>query len=191
MDEIWKDIEGYEGLYQVSNLGRVKFLERRVSSGNSASRVIREHIVTPSLKRGYHRIRLCKEGSKRFFFVHRLVADAFIPNIENKPTINHKDGIRNNNVVSNLEWATFHEQIVHSYNVLHRKKSMAHLGKFGKYHNRSKAVYQIINGDVIAEFGSIREATRVTNISSPRIGRCCFPNQLSGGEQQRVDWQML
>ena len=149
MDEIWKDIEGYEGLYQVSNLGRVKFLERRVASGNSASRVIREHIVTPSLKRGYHRIRLCKEGSKCFFFVHRLVADAFIPNIENKPTINHKDGIRNNNVVSNLEWATFHEQIVHSYNVLHRKKSMAHLGKFGKYHNRSKAVYQIINLSLI------------------------------------------
>ena len=64
MDEIWKDIEGYEGLYQVSNLGRVKFLERKVASGYGAFRVIREHIVTPRLKRGYHRIRLCKEGSK-------------------------------------------------------------------------------------------------------------------------------
>lgn len=61
---------------------------------------------------------------------------------------------------------------------------MAHLGKFGKYHNRSKAVYQIINDDVIAEFGSIREATRITNISSPRIGRCCRGIQSEAGGYQ-------
>lgn len=95
--EFWKDIKGYEGLYQVSNYGRVKSL------GNEASR--KEKIRKVKYDRnGYPVIILHKNGEKKFFLTHRLVAEAFMPNPDNLPEINHKDECKTNNFVENLEW---------------------------------------------------------------------------------------
>lgn len=98
MNEIWKSIDGF---YEVSNLGRVK-------SPNG----IRKLSLTPD---GYQRIRLIHNGVDKTVRVHRLVAEAFIPNPENKETVNHKDGNKLNNCVDNLEWMDRHEQLQHAY----------------------------------------------------------------------------
>lgn len=97
--EEWRDIKGYEGLYQISNLGRVKSL--RDNHGN-----YREKILNPSNRKGYLIVSLCRKGRKREFKVHRLVALHFIDNPNNYSQVNHKDENKENNRVDNLEWCT-------------------------------------------------------------------------------------
>lgn len=99
--EIWKDVVGYEGLYQVSNLGRIKSGYKPI-------------ILQSGVCRGYLIVNLYKNKKGLSRKVHRLVAQAFIPNPENKPTVNHKDGNKQNNCVDNLEWATVKEQNIHA-----------------------------------------------------------------------------
>jgi len=108
MQEIWKDIEGYEGLYQVSNLGNVKSIKNNI-------------IKKPSkLPKGYLQICLNKNGKLKYISIHRLVAQAFIPNPNNLPCVNHKDCNPQNNNINNLEWCTYKEN--NSYKN-HRLKS--------------------------------------------------------------------
>lgn len=114
--EVWEDIIGYENLYQVSNRGRIKSLTKKVK-GSRGQTIIRKEIyrklkTTPF---GYSTIQLHKEGLTKMFFVHRLVAQAFIPNFNNKPFINHKNGVKTCNDVSNLEWVTSSENMRHAY----------------------------------------------------------------------------
>ena len=100
MEEIWKDIKGYEGLYQISNLGKVKSLKRMIKK-----RKCEEIIKIPSItNKGYYRLPLCKYGKIKYFHIHRLVAEAFIPNPEGYPIINHIDECPSNNHADNLEW---------------------------------------------------------------------------------------
>lgn len=116
MEEEWRDIEGYEGIYQVSNLGRVKALERIL--------IIPEKIMTNTLTEvGYLQVRLTKNKSAKSELVHRLVAKAFIPNPDNKPEVNHKLGIKTDNRVTELEWNTKSENQLHAYKVLGKKSN--------------------------------------------------------------------
>ena len=102
--EIWKDIEGYNGDYQVSNLGRVKSLKKQIGRKET------ERIMTPSTTyQGYSRVVLIRDKKPKIYSVHRLVAEAFIPKIEGKPIVDHLDGNRRNNKVENLRWCTFSE----------------------------------------------------------------------------------
>ena len=103
MQEIWKDIEGYEGLYQVSNFGRVKSLDRYVlRNGNSL--FVNGIVLSQLNNRGYLTVRLCNSGKYKNYLVHRLVANAFIRNDNNYSEINHIDENKHNNHVDNLEW---------------------------------------------------------------------------------------
>lgn len=120
MTEIWKNIVGYEGIYEVSNFGRV----RTVKNG----RMHKERLTFD----GYVKATLTVNSKSKDFRVHRLVAQSFIPNPENKETVNHKDGVKTNNYVDNLEWATRSEQVYHSYE-LGLKIAMS-----GEKHSNSK-----------------------------------------------------
>lgn len=103
--EIWKDIEGYEGMYQVSNMGRARSLDR--VKPNSGGQIAKGHILPHSDNgHGYQFVSLWKFNKGRRFYVHRLVASAFVPNPNNFPIINHKDEDKSNNRYDNLEWCT-------------------------------------------------------------------------------------
>lgn len=107
--EEWRDVVGFEGLYQVSNLGRVKGLDRLVDTNinNVDKRISKGKLLKPQFNnKGYKRVNLCKNGTFKSVFVHRLVAEAFIPNPNNYPVVNHKDENKQNNCVENLEWCT-------------------------------------------------------------------------------------
>lgn len=115
MQETWKDIPNYEGLYQASNLGRIKGL-RRYKQNHSKLQLVEEKIIKQYVNKhnGYVYAVLCKDGKEKNCRVHKLIATAFIPNPENKKTINHIDGNKANNRVDNLEWATNQENIMHA-----------------------------------------------------------------------------
>ena len=114
MQEVWKPIEGYEGRYEVSNLGRVKSLSRTVIN---TGRVLKEKYNCFHLKRGgYHSVLLSKDTVKSTIQLHRIVAKAFLPNPENKKVVNHIDGDKLNNRVDNLEWTSHRENSCHYYN---------------------------------------------------------------------------
>ena len=105
MEEIWKDIKGYEGHYKVSNLGNVK-------SFKYGKETLLKRRLTD---RGYDTAMLYDKGKQKCFKIHRLVAQAFIPNLENKSEVNHIDGNKLNNSVDNLEWCTHKENITHGF----------------------------------------------------------------------------
>lgn len=169
MQEIWKDIPGYESIYQVSNLGNVKSLK----SGNHHSKT---KILTPICADGkYLRVTLYRDKEHKYFPVHRLVATAFIPNPDCKPQVNHINGNKKDNRVENLEWCTQSYNNQHAYKTGLRNVSKPWLGKTGFQNNSSKAVHQIdlSSGNTIATYGSIAEASRETGCLPSKIGKCC------------------
>jgi hypothetical protein len=116
MEEVWKDISGYEGLYQVSNMGRVKSLERIVSPRKQGQRIAHEKIKqSKHTKDGYLEVTLCKNCKPKSIRTHRLVAHAFCENPFNKAEVNHIDGNKLNNRADNLEWVTSSENQIHAY----------------------------------------------------------------------------
>lgn len=114
--EQWADIEGFEGHYQISNIGRVKSLARMRISARGSLAPLRERILAQKVtKQGYHIIGLHNNEVRKFIPVHRLVALHFIENTESKPTVNHIDGNKSNNAVCNLEWNTCQENTTHAF----------------------------------------------------------------------------
>lgn len=145
MKEIWKDIEGYEGHYQISNLGRIKSLKRLGNDG----RRLPEKILKTGNSHGYRSIVLRKDGKSCIYSVHRLVGKAFIPNPENKPCINHKDENRANNNVENLEWCTY--KYNDNYGTRNARAGLGHAKRVIQYD---------LNGNEIRRWDSAAEASR-------------------------------
>lgn len=160
--EIWKDIEGYEGIFAVSNHGRIKQYSRIVNSGNGAKRIIKEKIFKAYTKpNGYCFIRTSLKSKCINFMIHRLVAEAFIPNPYNLPQVNHKDEDKTNNVVTNLEWCDA------KYNSNYGTKNERIAEKI------SKPIIRLdLKGNVICEYQSAREAARQTGILPSSICNC-------------------
>lgn len=154
--EVWKDIQGYEGLYQVSNQGRVKSLERRTQT-----RVCHEKIMNSQFDTRYLFVRLSKDGKKRNLLIHRLVANEFIPNRDGCPYVNHINGKKTDNRVENLEWCTPSENTVHA--IVNDIKRLP-----------NKSVVQCdLQGNTIREWESIKEASVSLKINRSNIGSCC------------------
>ena len=118
--EIWKDISGLKGRYSVSNLGNIRRNECLIQKVNGTTQILKPMIMKQYIDSdGYHHVGFkCSDlGINKTCQVHRLVALSFIPNLENKPTVNHKDGNKSNNCVDNLEWATYKEQSDHAHKI--------------------------------------------------------------------------
>jgi hypothetical protein len=111
MEEIWKDIPEYEGMYQISNLGNVKSQHYNHMSGRKPGRLLKVTLM----KTGYMSLELRMNDTNKRHLIHRLIAEVFIPNPENKPNVNHINGIRNDNRIENLEWCTQSENILHAF----------------------------------------------------------------------------
>ena len=163
--EQWRDIPGYEGLYQISNIGRVKSRKKIKSLRTD--------------KRGYLTVWLCKDSSQKNYKVHRLVAIAFIPNPESKKTVNHIDGDKQNNSVSNLEWATHSETIIHANQTGLRtvtdaqRKAASINGKNTCDKNRPRKAVFCTKDGVKRKFESAHDGARFVAGDASPIIRCC------------------
>jgi hypothetical protein len=168
MQEIWKDIPNYEGFYQVSNLGNIKSLHYNQQN-------IEKILKQTKNSSGYYKVELYKNKKSKIFYVHRIVAMAFIPNPKNKSEVNHIDGNKLNNNVSNLEWNTISENQKHA--IKHKLRSPSPmLGKFGKLNPNSKPVLQYdLNGNLVKRWDSIADIERELGIN-----RSCISNNLIG-----------
>jgi len=152
MSEIWRDINGYEGYYQVSSIGTVKSLERIGCDG----RLIKSRILKPSKSNyGYLRVILYKFSEAKHFSINRLVALTFIPNPENKPQVNHLNGIKTDDRLENLEWVTYSENCKHAYDtgLNTTEKAVASI---------KRQIIDATNGKI---YESISECARQNNIN--------------------------
>ena len=163
MDEVYKDIEGYEGLYQVSNLGNVKSLVNNKG-------VAREKILKTAISNGYKIVMLYRNKTRKTYLVHRLVAQAFIENNNNYPCINHKDECKINNSVENIEWCT------NKYNSNFGTRNARARKAISKANTNnpkiSKAVGAFKNGELVLTFPSTREARR-QGFCQFSVSACC------------------
>lgn len=154
----WKSIKGFEELYKVSNLGNVKNAKT-----NKNSKPVKN-------KTGYMRVNLSKNGIKKNFHIHRLVAEAFIPNPENKPQVNHKDENLENNCVDNLEWCDS------KYNTNYGERNKKIANKLSKKINQFSLV-----GEYLKTWNSSMEIERTLGINQSNICLCCNGKRVSAG----------
>ena len=164
MKEEWRDIKGFEGKYMVSNLGRVKSLNYNRTGKEGIMKGVDNSY-------GYLQVKLHKEGKRKNYLVHVLVATAFLDNPQNLPIINHKNEIKSDNRVSNLEWCSY------SYNNSYNDKGK----KIGEKLSKPVLAIHKING-LILEFSSIMEAERETGINNGGITQCCQGKRNSAGD---------
>ena len=174
--EEWRNIKGYEGRYQISSFGRVKSLIDNKGK-------YREKILKQRIDKGYLKAHLTKNGKQKTYSVHRLVAQAFIPNLNSLPCINHKDEDKTNNHVSNLEWCDYNYN--NNYGTRNEKISKKNKENFkgkykGKNNPRARKVICITTGE---KFNYIREASNKYNIKNHEdITRACQGKRRSVGK---------
>lgn len=171
-EEIWKDIKGYEGLYQISNFGRVKSLER-LTKRNGRNYLIKEKLLSlhPD-KDGYMLVNLNNLSKSYPYKVHRLVCEAFIANPENKPCVDHINTIKDDNRVENLRWCTHKENCNNP--ISHQKLVDASIPRYSKDNPNAKAVIQFTtSGKVVRKWDTMKDAADNLGINYTNISKCC------------------
>ena len=176
MQEIWKDIKGYEGLYQVSNKGNVKSLKRVYWSGikNLTPKILKEKILNThkAYNTDYLNVVIYKNSKPKCWYLHRLVAETFLPNPENKRCINHIDGNKRNNNVENLEWCTYAENTEHAIK-LGLRNDCNMRGIKGKLNKNAKPIYEYdLELNLIKKWDCISEASRHYGVKPHTIVNC-------------------
>lgn len=162
-DEEWKTIPGFDGMYQISNFGRVRSYKGTHGGREDIPKLMKEHLNT----KRYNQLGFCYKGKMKRILVHRLVAEAFIPNPENKPFINHKDGVRSHNHIDNLEWVTQSENMRHSYDVLKQPLPPG----------TPKSIRCVETGKT---YKSAADAQRDTGVSKANIGKVALAKGTGG-----------
>ena len=167
VNEIWRDIEGYEGLYQISNLGNVKSLNYNKTG--------KEKILKNGKDRGgYLQVNLWKNGNGKNYLIHRLVAEAFLPNSDNKPEIDHINTNKTDNRICNLRWCTHKENSNNSLTIDKMSKNAHFKNKFGIEHPNSKPIIQFtLDGKLVRKWDSAMDAHRELGINRNCICQCC------------------
>ena len=155
MLEKWADVVGYEGLYLVSESGEIK--------GVKSNKILKTY---PTYN-GYPRVKLYKNARGKTLMVHRIVAETFLPNPNKKPQVNHINGIKTDNNVLNLEWATQTENLKHAV-----KNNLLDPSKAWKSHQR-KVIQKSLDGNVLKVWNSITEAAKCLNVQISNIHHCC------------------
>lgn len=173
--EEWRDIEGYEGLYQVSDFGRVRSLDRMVDGPQGPRKIKGKLIKLRNHGAGYKMANLWKDNDYKITYVHALVASAFIPNPSKKLEVNHIDGDKANNHVENLEWCTSKENKIHARDTGLMDKMII---------SYSKPVIMSLGGVDLAVFASAHEAQKATNISNASVNKCCHGKRNHAGGYQ-------
>lgn len=164
MEEIWKDIKGFEGAYQISNLGRVKSLERYVPSSGKTPQKIKEKIrKTFSTTAGYLYVVLSYNHIRKTALIHRLVAEAFIPNPDNLECVNHKDENKQNNIVENLEWCNYTYN--NTYKSIHLRRNLDNVIR--------KIIQYDLDMNEIKRWDKISDVAKYYNTCIANIIKCC------------------
>jgi len=188
--EIWKDIDGFEGLYEISSIGQINSIKRNGTLGGLLKQRIDRY--------GYSTVVLYKNGTPNYYSRHRLVAQAFIPNPNNYPEVNHKNGKKLDNFASNLEWVTAAENTRHAWQngLVPHLHGMAHYNygkKLSKEHKRkiSNALSGLILNkrpviciNTSARYASATDAGERLKIDNSQIGKCCKGKVKTAGGYQ-------
>lgn len=175
--EIWKDIEGYEGKYMISSMGRVKSLDYRKSGKEG-------YLSIYTMNTGYLATHLSDNGKEKVVLIHRLIAEAFIPNPDNKPEIDHINTIRTDNRIENLKWVTSKENsnnpLTLNRYVISNNGHKSMLGRTGENNHLSKKVLQLDKqGNVVRLWHSLMDVKRELGFDPGKISACCLGKRLT------------
>lgn len=155
LKEIWMPINGYEGIYEISNYGNIRSLDRRKRHSNIGfTSICKGQTLKPKTHaNGYYEVSLCKNGKSKFKLIHRLVAQSFIENPENKPQVNHKNGNKKDNHINNLEWVT-------------QKGNAEHAVKIGLYGNGERMYNHILSEKDVLEIRKLYPENTLSQLSN-------------------------